>query len=405
MAKCVSTCDRPCLGAEITWIVKATNNGDTAATGVQVQLTIPTGLTFKSADPSVGSFASGTLLWTVGNLAPQSLETMTVVASVSSTINFPLTATSLVSANESDSDQSNNFDTTSLTCANMTDCDCDTTVVDPLCTSPINDACTCGNLQDHVTLCTNGETFFRSFGTPTNGVVTIEEETGEYTFIPDNQTLPWSFQYQVFCRDNCTGSIQETGPFGTCTVNGGPEVRLDPSAQNVIQDTGNGLITTAGMIAGDTFVNNASWNAATGVLTLENSGANPDVVIDISSLVSSFVAVGASSYTHTNGLGTSLTFPVVSTDVGNLLSVGSDRGALFRVQDFVSTEQCGTDVFRVSTVDSRIILDLNALLECLPVHGNDQQAQAGGVAIGEYYRLAEINTLGVQGGYIKRRNN
>ena len=59
MTKTVSN-PTPNVGDPITFTVTLTNQGPDAATGVQVTDLLPAGLSFVSANPSQGSYNSGT---------------------------------------------------------------------------------------------------------------------------------------------------------------------------------------------------------------------------------------------------------------------------------------------------------------------------------------------------------
>ncbi|HEX3152354.1 MAG TPA: hypothetical protein VHR66_30050 [Gemmataceae bacterium] len=89
----------PNVGDQITFTVKLTNNGPDAATGVRVTDLLPVGLAFVSANPSQGTYTSGTGLWDVGTVAPATPLTLAIVATVVSSGAQTNTAT------VSDSDQ------------------------------------------------------------------------------------------------------------------------------------------------------------------------------------------------------------------------------------------------------------------------------------------------------------
>ena len=70
----------PTLGATVTFTVTVHNNGPDTAAATSVADALPTGLTFVSATPSVGSYAAG--VWSVGALASSVTETLDIVATV-----------------------------------------------------------------------------------------------------------------------------------------------------------------------------------------------------------------------------------------------------------------------------------------------------------------------------------
>ncbi|WP_206412552.1 NEW3 domain-containing protein, partial [Lysobacter enzymogenes] len=59
----------PTVGTNVTFTVTVTNNGPSAAAGVNVNDQLPSGYTFVSANPSTGTYTAGTGVWAVGNLA------------------------------------------------------------------------------------------------------------------------------------------------------------------------------------------------------------------------------------------------------------------------------------------------------------------------------------------------
>ncbi|VAV99000.1 internalin, putative, partial [hydrothermal vent metagenome] len=70
----------PNPGDMITYTVSVTNNGPDTATAVTVADTVPSGVTFVSASPSQGSYASG--VWTVGTITNGGNATLTIGATV-----------------------------------------------------------------------------------------------------------------------------------------------------------------------------------------------------------------------------------------------------------------------------------------------------------------------------------
>ena len=74
------------LGSNVTFVITATNNGPSAATGVQVTDVLPAGLTLVSATASAGtSYNAGTGVWNIGALANGGGATLTIVARVTTT--------------------------------------------------------------------------------------------------------------------------------------------------------------------------------------------------------------------------------------------------------------------------------------------------------------------------------
>src|SRR5207253_5774380 len=74
----------PNVGENITFTVTLNDNGPNTATNVQVTDVLPAGLTFVSATPSQGSYASGTGIWTVGTVDTLAARTLMLVAQVAS---------------------------------------------------------------------------------------------------------------------------------------------------------------------------------------------------------------------------------------------------------------------------------------------------------------------------------
>lgn len=91
----------PNLGSNVTFIVTATNNGPSNATGVEVSDPIPTGLTIVSATPSAGTYSSGTGTWRIGPLANRASATLTIVATVN-TSNVTVNTATRTAGNQPD---------------------------------------------------------------------------------------------------------------------------------------------------------------------------------------------------------------------------------------------------------------------------------------------------------------
>lgn len=97
-------------GEEITYTVVTTNNGPKSATNVKVIDQIPSGLSFVSSNPSMGTYTSSTGIWDVGDLINSAQATLVLVLSVDQgSENSTITNTgSLNSIDQSDPNTANN---------------------------------------------------------------------------------------------------------------------------------------------------------------------------------------------------------------------------------------------------------------------------------------------------------
>jgi uncharacterized repeat protein (TIGR01451 family) len=101
----------PNRNQNVTFTLTLANGGPDLATGVAVTDLLPSGLTFVSSTPSVGTYASGTGIWTVGSLASGANATLQIVATVAGATPFTGTITNdaqVTAANEFDSDSTVN---------------------------------------------------------------------------------------------------------------------------------------------------------------------------------------------------------------------------------------------------------------------------------------------------------
>ena len=96
----------PLAGSTVTFTLTASNLGIGAATGVNVTDILPSGYTLVSATPSVGTYTSGTGLWSIGDLANGANATLSMVATVNATGSYDNTAT--IVGNEVDPVSGNN---------------------------------------------------------------------------------------------------------------------------------------------------------------------------------------------------------------------------------------------------------------------------------------------------------
>ncbi|HEX3506893.1 MAG TPA: DUF11 domain-containing protein [Candidatus Dormibacteraeota bacterium] len=72
----------PAVNSNVTFTITAKNLGPNAATGVQVRDLLPAGLALVSATPSQGTYAPGTGVWVIGNLALNATATLRLVVTV-----------------------------------------------------------------------------------------------------------------------------------------------------------------------------------------------------------------------------------------------------------------------------------------------------------------------------------
>ena len=75
----------PNVGSNVTFTITATNHGPSNATGVEITDALPAGLTLVSATPSFGTYVAGTGVWHIGPLGNGVSETLSIVATVTTT--------------------------------------------------------------------------------------------------------------------------------------------------------------------------------------------------------------------------------------------------------------------------------------------------------------------------------
>ncbi len=95
----------PKVGDNVTFTLVVENNGPSSASGVTVSDLLPAGYTYVS-DNGLGTYASGTGVWTISNLSVTASTTLSIVAKVNATGNYTNTAT--VTGNETDPIPGNN---------------------------------------------------------------------------------------------------------------------------------------------------------------------------------------------------------------------------------------------------------------------------------------------------------
>ncbi|MFY7666022.1 Ig-like domain-containing protein, partial [Flavobacterium sp.] len=96
----------PTVPSSVTFTLTASNNGPGNATSVTVNDLLPSGYTFVSATPSLGSYNSTTGVWNIGNLNNAASATLTITATVRGTGSYANTAT--ISGGQIDPSTGNN---------------------------------------------------------------------------------------------------------------------------------------------------------------------------------------------------------------------------------------------------------------------------------------------------------
>ncbi|MEO7432027.1 MAG: hypothetical protein ABIR62_08380 [Dokdonella sp.] len=107
----------PIRGDTVTFTITATNNGPSNATGVAITDVLPAGLAYVSSTTSQGTYANGTGIWTVGNLAATgagATATLTIVATVNTDSGFTNTA-AVSAAGQPDPNPANNSSSVVIT--------------------------------------------------------------------------------------------------------------------------------------------------------------------------------------------------------------------------------------------------------------------------------------------------
>jgi uncharacterized repeat protein (TIGR01451 family) len=82
----------PDIGSNVDFTLTVSNGGPDGATGVEVTDLLPTGYTYVGDTPSVGTYDSGSGVWTIGNLANGANATLTITATVNAAGNYTNTA-------------------------------------------------------------------------------------------------------------------------------------------------------------------------------------------------------------------------------------------------------------------------------------------------------------------------
>ena len=98
----------PRVGSNVIFTITAKNNGDSNNKNVTVNDLLPSGYTYVSDLPGIGTYNSTTGVWTIGYLNKGASVTLTITATVKSSGIYTNTATINTSSGISDPDLSNN---------------------------------------------------------------------------------------------------------------------------------------------------------------------------------------------------------------------------------------------------------------------------------------------------------
>lgn len=115
VSKTVNT-STPNVGDNVTFTVTLENQGPSAAQAVSLTDTLPAGLQFVSATPSIGTFSGG--VWTVGTVASGAAPTLTLIAKVLAPTSGPVAPLQNIATATSttpDPDLDNNTGTSTVT--------------------------------------------------------------------------------------------------------------------------------------------------------------------------------------------------------------------------------------------------------------------------------------------------
>jgi uncharacterized repeat protein (TIGR01451 family) len=96
--------ETPNIGNNVIFTITAENNGPFAATGVLANTLLANGFQFISATPSIGSYNSGSGVWTIGSLAVSASATLTITAEVLGEAGVAYLSIAEITGNEIDFD-------------------------------------------------------------------------------------------------------------------------------------------------------------------------------------------------------------------------------------------------------------------------------------------------------------
>ncbi len=107
----------PNEGGTVTYTLALTNGGPDAATNVEITDVLPAGVTFSSSTASLGSYSSGTGVWSIASFPNGAIETLNISATVDAGTNGStiLNTASVTGIDQADSNPANDSDSASMT--------------------------------------------------------------------------------------------------------------------------------------------------------------------------------------------------------------------------------------------------------------------------------------------------
>ncbi|MCW9705422.1 CshA/CshB family fibrillar adhesin-related protein [Fodinibius salsisoli] len=254
----------PDVGQDVIFTITATNAGPSEATGVSVIDQLPSGYSFVSATPSMGSYDSGSGTWTIGTLADGTNATLDITATVLADGDYENTAS--VTGDEDDPNPGNETGTSTPNPVPQADI----TLTKNLDTSGPYVA---GQSVDYQIAITNNgpsdATNIEVTDTPTN--LTIDNVSGSgCTSFPC--TIP-NLANSSTTTISVTGTVQEEGAFGnTATATPSEE---DPNPDDNRDNDGDSGDASADVAITKVLDTAGPYNAGQEVaytITLSNNG-------------------------------------------------------------------------------------------------------------------------------------
>ena len=278
----------PTVGSNVTFTLTATNNGPNDAIGAQVSDLLPVGYAFVSATPSVGSYASGTGVWTIGALANGASATLTISATVLA--GGPYLNSASVTATTQDPNPNNNNASASTTPVAQADLQVAKTVS--------NGAPNVGtNVTFTITVTNNGPS-------SAAGVQVTDVLPAGYTFVSatpgvgsyDSGTGVWSGIGTLAAGGNATLAITATvlasGPYLNMAT--GTATTPDPNPNNNTASAGVAPVAVASLAVTKTD-NSASYTpggTGTYIVVVTNGGPSAAAAVTVSDTLPAGVTLG-----------------------------------------------------------------------------------------------------------------